>query len=377
MKRLFVFLFLLLSTLSLAYGQSSNPTLFPLSPLRTPIPSNATYIAETRIGTFRNTFTDYSGSYGGCRVPVGTTLPLVRVTVTSSGRVENWQIPTTCRPDTGSDHHLNAANYNTGFLYECWDCTWNSSNTAISAGGAVDYAISGSGITSNPNHRTTAAGFSEAMGQIRLEDMLACDTALPHGLTIALPRWAISTGFISPAVGGEERGTGGSSAIPMGTRFALPRSLNVDSLPNIQPFTRTVLRAAQTYGLLVADGNSSGNYLSRPNGADYAATATFRVEPNTLESVCGVDNDSVLTTVGSEIGNVIATYGLYRVTFNSIGTVTPVIVSPTATRTPTRTPTIVSTSITVTPSRTPTGVFTPFSFTCIVTTPNPFTAICH
>lgn len=366
-KLILVLLFLLF--LLFAFDVSAQTTLFPNSPLRIPIPATATYVAETRIGTFRNTYTDYSGSFpsAGCRVAAGTTVPVVRVTVTSSGRVENWQIPTTCNPDTGSDHHLIAVNNNTGFLYECWDCSWNSGRTALSAGGAVDYAINGSGITANSNHRTTAAGFSEAMGQIRAEDLPTCETALAHGLTIALPRWAISRTFIAPAIGGEEAGSGGTSAIPMGARFALARNLDIDAIPNLLPVTRIILHAAQTYGLMVADGNSAANYNNRANGAQYAATGTFRVENGTLEAACGVNNDDVLITIGNQVGAVIAQSGLFRVTFSG-GTV-PTVAAPTATRTPVNTPT--RTPV-VTPSITPTVIPgssatpTPRSLTCLL-----------
>lgn len=364
MKRLTT---LVVAMLLLFNTVQAQTLLYPLSPLRIEIPSNATYTQEFRIGTFRNTYTDYSGN-PPCIVPVGTTLPTVRITVDSSGRVENWQIPTTCNPDTGSDHHLIVVNENTGFVYEFWLFRWNSGRTSARVGGAVPYAINGNGITTNPNRRTTAAGISDAAGQIRAADMSACDTAITHGLAIALPTWAISTAFIPPAVGGETAGRAPTSTgIPMGALFALPRDLDIESIPNLSPFTRTALRAAQTYGLMVDDGNSAANYLGRANGSNYAATATFHIEPGVLTSFCGVSNDDFLQVVGREVGAVIAQYGLFRVTYSSSGTTTPATIAPSATRTAVGLPTV-----TRTPTRTPTVIPgssatpTPRALTCLL-----------
>lgn len=354
-------------------GQYPGYVIYPSSQLRTILPANATYVRENRIGTFRQGYQEWSMPI--YRTPADANIPLVTVTNTYSGRIERWPIPTYALPAPEADAHLGVLSMATNLFYESWATEWvNSSN--IRAGGMVAYPLGGNGITPNPNHRTTASGISMANGQITREDFIDPATgdlnpnilAIYHALNISLPANILSRTYIAPAIGGEEAGSAGSNGIPMGAIFAIPASVDVDSL-NVHPFTRLLLRAARDYGMYVTDGNGSPLY----NGLSIATT---RVEIGLVEELYGLDSNTFLFQVQEEIGAVIRQYGIYRVTLPSgtaippasitpaVGTSTPTV-TPLPSSTPTRTPTrtVTATRTAITPMASPTATNTIISVT--------------
>jgi hypothetical protein len=360
-----VILVLFLSQIQFVEAQQaagSNYEIFTSGPSRSTIPANAVYTRETRIGSFRPGYQEW-----GCpvfRVPATETQQMVTVTNTSSGRVETWPIPTYAVPANAADGHMCVVHLGTNTVYEFFEAVWTGSRT-ISAGGMVAFPMNANGI-SNPTHRrVTAAGFANMFGMIKREDFInpatgqldPNNTVLDHALTMNLPSAILGHDtYVSPAVGGEVSGNS-SNGIPMGALFALPRSLNVDTL-NVHPAVRTILRAARDYGLYVADGTGTANY----NG-NY--TATIEMEPMLLATLYGGStNDAYLETIQSQVYAVISQYGIYRVTAGTgpIPTVTvpPVLTAttvftstPRPTNTPTFTPTIRPTNTVVPPTSTP------------------------
>jgi hypothetical protein len=364
--------------------------LYPSSPLRTLIPANATYVQETRIGTFRQ------GQQGWgtptYRVSAGTTIPLVTITNTSSGRVERWPIPTTAIPAPEADAHMVVIHYGTGMVYEFYAAIWTSATT-ITAGGMVAFPLSSNGISNPTYRRTTASGLALTNGIVSREDFsnpstgaLDSSRQINHALSLHLPPALLGTNtYIAPAVGGEASGQAGANGIPMGALFALPRNLNPDTISGLHPFTQRLLRAARDYGLYVSDATGTPLYNNKYIG-------TIEVETGLLAQLYGVSNDDLISRIQSEIYSVIQTYGIYRVNGGSSSptqvpsatatrtptaiilppTNTPVPTAtmtrtlpptntlvPTATRTPSRTPSRTPTATrTPTPTRTPTGAAT-------------------
>lgn len=355
---------------------------FPNSPLRRPL-SGVTYgIRDTRIGSMRQGEEQW-------QVPIYrpsecASQPLVTIDNRYSSRFEYWPIPTYARPATAADAHLGVVCPDMNEYYEMWEASWQS-NTLIVAGGMVDYNLDGNGITARSNHRTTAAGIAMGNGIVSREDFTDPTTGMidititriNHALNISLPARLLSTTFIAPAVGGEESGSAGANGIPMGAIFAFPPDVDIDAIPNLHPFTRLILHAAQDYGMYVTDGNGSA---ANPDGS---GNANVRVETGLLQTLYGVTNDSLMSRIQSETRSVISQYGIYRITFTGASTPVPTTVSSTRTAAPnitatvTRTPTNTQTPVAVTPTRTPTATRTATPSANASSTPTPRTLTCR
>lgn len=192
-----------------------------------------------------------------------------------------------------------------------WNARWASA-ILINAGGNVAFPLDGSGISDPPNKRVTASGFSFLSGMVMREDFQAGGSStlnpsltINHALSMSLPRAIIAANtYVSPAVGGDGSGTG---SIPLGARFALPRSLDVDAMTNLHPFTRSLLKAARDYGIYVSDVNGITPYNSTYVGL-------VAVETGLTQSLYGQSNDALNDRILSEVYSVIQTYGIYRVT---------------------------------------------------------------
>ncbi len=285
--------------------------LYTSGPFAVKIPTNATYTTETRLGALKHSVEVWSSPI--YRVASNENVPLVKITNKFSGRVENWPIPTYALPAAEADAHLTVIHYATGYVYDMWEAKWVNATT-MTAGGMAKFPISGTGISNPINHRVTAAGFAVSAGMITKEDFLNPATGtldanqtIDHALNISLPFAVVAKGeYVAPAVGGETNGQANSSGIKMGDRFALPRTLNVDTL-NVHPLTREYLRAARDYGMFVNDTNGTPFY----NGK---AVGNVRVEPGLANALYGVSSDALLDRVMSETFTVIQQYGIFKVT---------------------------------------------------------------
>ena len=333
--------------------------LYPLSHIYQGI-NNVTYTRVTNIGSFRPGYEEWQAPV--YRVPADEPNPIVRVTNTYSGRVENWEVPTYAIPAPEADAHMAVINLHTGMVYEFWSARWTSS-TSISAGGMVAFPINGNGISNPTYRRVTASGFANTNGSVMLEDFYNPATGtydgtrhINHALTMNLPSSILSTGFVAPAVGGEEAGSAGSNGIPLGARFALPATLNVDTL-NVHPFVRELLRAMRDYGAYVGDGSGSAAYQG-------LAAGTIETEPGLLQTVYGVDHNGFLATIQAQTYQVIQQYGIYRITSGtSVATATNTATNtsiPLITNTPRPSATsAVDLTLTNLPTWTPNGTISP------------------
>jgi hypothetical protein len=312
-----------------------------------PIPSTATYTKDTNlIGSIRPNYIDYSIPIYTIKSALG--VPLVKVTNTYSGRIANWPIPVGVAPSAGSDHHLAVLDQATGTIYEMWDAVWSGKNS-ITAGGMNSFSLQGNGISVPTNYRVTASGFSVTAGMVVKADFINPTTntydpnmQINHALTMSIPHQLIQKGaFVAPAIGSEDT-FDNTGTIPMGARFALPKTLNVDSLA-VHPLTKAMIRAVRDYGVYINDRNGAGLYNSKYAG-------TVRLEPGLTDVLFAVPNDTLLATIQSQFYSVISQYGLYRVTgVNYANLPTPL---PTTVPTPAATaaPAPITTSYTIMPT---------------------------
>jgi hypothetical protein len=375
--------FVILANIQVAQAQAIID-FYPLSPLRTLIPANATYTAETRIGSLRQSAQDYE-----CPVTRTPATPRPALVTVSNpyGRVETWPIPRSATPALGEDGHMCVVDTTTGMVYEFYQAVWTS-NTTISAGGMVAFPLNSTGVSNPTNRRVTASGFANTIGQIKREDftvngqLTTTNVVIRHALTMALPFALVEpNSFVAPAVGGADNGLATSNGIPLGARFALPKTLNIDAL-SVDPVVKATLKAVRDYGVYVSDTSGDTTY----NGK---ATGILEVEPGLLPLLygSGANNDTFRDTVQSQIYTVINQYGLFRVTGGTIlptatFTRTPMPVPPTATftRTPMPVPptaTFTRTNTPVPPTATFTRTNTPIAPTATFTrtnTPVPPTA---
>lgn len=374
MKRIAILVLTLLALFNTVSAQISTQ-LYAASPLLTQLGDDITLVRSITIGTIRPGTSDFGVSI--YRVTVATAN--ARATVRSSGRVVNCYIPTTASATNGSDHHLSVINTTTGYVCELFGAARVSgSATDWTADGAYLYPISGSGISpqfgcdsSGRNcvvYRTTASGLSVINFAITLEDVADIQAGhLSHGLSFALPSSLVNgdenSGYVAPATASETKGTAGSTGIPMGAIFTLPRGYEVPNGLNI--VSTAVLQSLRDYGFIVADVASPPNYGGLAVGA-------FRIEPAAQQALgfaadqpnAGCTSGSTLLrcVVQAEVYNEIQRVGLWRVSNTTV-------ITPTAapSRTPTRTPTV-SITATRTPTRTPTVTYTP-SPTSLTLTP--------
>lgn len=292
--------------------QAQSAQLGDYSVFRSPIPGP--YVLDPRIGSIRPNEERWSAPI--YRVPSNQNPPLV--TVTNGWRTEQWPIPTSAIPAAGADAHLAVVYEHNNIVYEAWSARWENATT-LRVGAFTAYPLNGSGVSASLPSRTTASGFAVTAGMITREDFTNPSTGnldpnmrINHALSMALNFDLVAGNYyVNPAGWGEELGRLGVEGVPMGRRYALPPTLNVDSL-SVHPFSREILRALRDYGVFVNDTNAT------PQLPDDSYVGTVRVEPGLTNDLYGIDNDTLRITIGNDIQAVIAAHGLYNVNPNEV-----------------------------------------------------------
>lgn len=284
------------------------------SPFNQPVPEDAFYLPEDRIGSFRQN--EIVWSVPIYRVPADEDHPLVEVVNNYSGRTEYWRIPTYADPAEESDHHMAVIYEHEQVLYEMWDAQWvEEDRVRINAGGMKKFPLNGNAISFPPNRRVTAAGFAVTAGAVTRENFtdpetgeLDPDARIQHALSMSLNFDIVEKdAFIYPAIGGEVAGrvTDGTG-IPMGARFALSPDLTEADLAGYHPLTRALALAARDYGIFVNDTNGSPPYNDKYVG-------NVRIEPGLVEDLWDIDNDEIILDIQSEMFEIIDAHGIYQV----------------------------------------------------------------
>jgi hypothetical protein len=271
----------------------------PANPFNQKIPTGASYTKESRIGSVRPAQEEYS-------MPIyqvnSAEIPSIKV-FNDYGRTENWPIPLSAQPDTGSDHRMGILDTNKQVIYEIWDAQWRDNNT-LHAGGMKDFPLKGDGMSHPANQRVNAAGWAASAGMFTSADF-GTDREVSHALMVSLPHALLKKdAFISPAQGGEAHGDN-TGDLPLGTRLALPKNIDVDSL-NVSPFTKILTKQLRDYGAFVSDRNSAAKYKDQ-------YVATFQIEQGLPKKIYNTSNNNLSQKVQTEMYGVIQKYGLYRV----------------------------------------------------------------
>ncbi|MEJ5866156.1 hypothetical protein WDV85_00210 [Pseudokineococcus sp. 5B2Z-1] len=164
------------------------------------------------------------------------------------GQFEDVPIPADAIPAKGTDGHLTVYSPSTDQLWEFWKARKTSSGWSACWGGRID-GISQSDGAFPKTFGASASGLASSLGAVQMGEAARGD--VDHAVSLLLPRIAHYSDVNYPATrsDGWDRS---SSAIPMGTRFRLDPSVDVERL-GLHPVAEAVARAAQRYGFVVTD----------------------------------------------------------------------------------------------------------------------------
>src|SRR4051794_26325878 len=192
--------------------------------------------------------------------------PTVHVTVDTGNRtlqplVDAVPIPADAKPADGTDGYMVVWQPSTQTMWEFWRAYKDSAgNWHTIYGGKM------TNVDTNPGYfgnllGASATGLPLMGGLMTLQE--EADGVFNHALALSVPHPKAGT-FVFPA----QRTDGdnvSSSAIPEGTRFRLPASLNIDAL-NLPRQTKMMARAAQKYGIIVRDKAGSVTFKAEDPG---------------------------------------------------------------------------------------------------------------
>jgi hypothetical protein len=181
-------------------------------------------------------------------------------------------IPADAKPAAGTDRHMVIYQPSTGKMWEFW-CLEKQNGQWIAQWGAAiqnvsqnkGYIDSSAWPGSESGWGATATSLPLAGGLIRMSELEAGQ--INHALAIAIPETASSYVWPAQRSDGSSRS---SSAIPEGTIFRLPASLNIPAL-HLPKVTEEMALAAQRYGIVVRDRSGCVSFYAEdptPVGGD-------------------------------------------------------------------------------------------------------------
>lgn len=155
-------------------------------------------------------------------------------------------IPSATVATAGDDKHVTVVQPDRLLAYDTFKMEKQSS-TRWSAQVAFPVDLRGSGI----GQGTRAAGVPAMAGLIRGPELQ--QRSIRHALAMAIPGDMLKSGYVWPASAQDsDAASSYTGAIPMGTLFALPPSVDVDKL-GLSPEGAALAHALQDYGAYVVD----------------------------------------------------------------------------------------------------------------------------
>lgn len=114
------------------------------------------------------------------------------------------------------------------------------------------------------NAGTRAARWPTAGGLIRAHEL----TYIPHAIAMSIPGTSLKRGFVWPAAAEDAAGVVYSGQVPMGSFFAIPPNVNLDSL-GLSVEGYALAEAMQNYGVYI--GDQSGSAAISVDGEAYTS----------------------------------------------------------------------------------------------------------
>jgi hypothetical protein len=238
-----------------AATQPFAPSSFWNAPLaaNAPLASNSSTLVASlnqqvaTSGTYINT-TKYSTPV----YTVPSTQPMVNIHVDSNSTVvksvlSSAPLPAGAKPAAGSDGHLVIVQPSTDTMWEFWRLSLQVDGWHAAYGGRMNGVSTNAGYFAS-TQGATATSLPLLGGLMRTSELSSY--TINHALAIAVPQ-ALAKTFTWPAQR-TDGNTTVATAIPEGTRFRLPASLDINSL-NLKPGVKAMALAAQRYGMVVRD----------------------------------------------------------------------------------------------------------------------------
>jgi hypothetical protein len=159
-----------------------------------------------------------------------------------------YRIPPDAPVEGGGDRHVLVVDRDRCLLSEVYDATKHS-DMSWSAGSGAIFDLSSNALRPSTWTSADAAGLPMLPGLARYDEVAAGEIA--HALRFTAPQ--TQTSFLWPAR--HEAGASSNPNLPpMGARFRLKSSVNVNSYP---AQIRVILVALQRYGMILADNGSA------------------------------------------------------------------------------------------------------------------------
>ncbi len=187
----------------------------------------------------------------------------------------------------GSDRHALIVQRGTCRLYELFAADWNDGDPQAGSGAIFD--LDSNRLRPETWTSADAAGLPILAGLVRWDEVEA--GSIRHAIRFTLS--CTTQAFVWPAR--HEAGVDDPDCPPMGARFRLKADFDLDGF---SPRARTILRAMQRYGLMLADNGSDWYFQGTrdPHWRNHLLDQLKTVPASAFEAVdvsaCMVDVDS-------------------------------------------------------------------------------------
>ena len=187
----------------------------------------------------------------------------------------------------GSDRHALIVERGTCRLYELFAASWNDGHPRAGSGAVFD--LDSNRLRPETWTSADAAGLPILPGLVRWDEVKA--GSIDHAIRFTVA--CTTDAYVWPAR--HEAGVHDPDCPPMGARFRLKANFDLDGF---SARARTVLRAMQTYGLMLADNGSNWYFQGTRDGhwRSHLLDQLKTVPASALEAVdvsgCMVDADS-------------------------------------------------------------------------------------
>jgi hypothetical protein len=238
------------------------------SPWNTPIGTAAQYAPTTdpRYANMMDPWSAINAQSWSMPVYLATTSDPIR-TVTSQAGSWQYRIPDNAVPSlpTDGDRHMLVIDPTGQYVDECWlaskqaDGSWWCEYH-------VRNDLRGAGVLENG---VRAYGGSALGGLIRTWELQ--QGSIQHALALALPRRDLMHGPVWPASSEDGNATYGGST-PMGSLFAIPRTVNLASL-GLSAGGMVIAKALQSYGAYVVDASENFTLFAEPSAENLLTSA--------------------------------------------------------------------------------------------------------
>jgi hypothetical protein len=155
----------------------------------------------------------------------------------------------------GSDRHALIVERETCRLYELFAASWNDGDPHAGSGAVFD--LDSNRLRPETWTSADAAGLPILPGLVRWDEVEG--GSIDHAIRFTVS--CTTDAYVWPAR--HEAGVNDPDCPPMGARFRLKASFDLDGF---SPRARTILRAMQTYGLMLADNGSNWYFQGTRDG---------------------------------------------------------------------------------------------------------------